>query len=698
MADLEKLNIVIEGQADKAVSALDKLIAKLREVKEAMSDLGASGSIRISIREYTDSQRELEETVRRQRATFADAKKTVKQYYDTLSKLVKTNNDVFLDDGHYYSESGAWDSLASTLNWVRDAYENVKYAKEEISEHQNAELFDYEQEQYRSFAVLLDEVAAKIPMVEAVAKVNEEVSGSLNGVAVEEERTAEQAEEVAEATENMSASLKEAGNSADEAGKKFSFANTKLGKLLQRFKNIATLRLMRWTIRQIVNAAKEGLEILTEWDRTFGNNTSYAAKTVDELSAKWREVKKAVGAALMPLIQIVQPILNWVMDAVINIFNALNQILRSAQGFSTYMKATYISTKATTESAKELKRVLFGFDELNVLNGNGGTGAAGSVSPIEFDETKVASFWSKIGKWLKEFTDSFKTKIKEIWGNITAAWERSKEAWGEVKANLKEIGEKISEWWNTKIATPIKDAWAEVKANFEAIGGWIAKNIELPIKQVTARYYEWLLTKHPKLAKFLGISQDDLNQIKVEIDSITHLDDNSKALLGSSVVEGAASGGMAQYKVKFNTDTTISPDTQRLLNLLKVAQAGLSVNAGGTNIKFNLIGGGIASNILFAHGGDPDMGTLFWAGEAGAEVVANTPSGTGVMNMKQMQDAVSNGNVQVVNAIGAMANAVVGAINSKDTNAYLDGQKITETVLRRANGMARATGQPVLVR
>ena len=68
------------------------------------------------------------------------------------------------------------------------------------------------------------------------------------------------------------------------------------------------------------------------------------------------------------------------------------------------------------------------------------------------------------------------------------------------------------------------------------------------------------------------------------------------------------------------------------------------------------------------------------------------------MNVKQMQDAVSNGNVQVVNAIGAMANRVVGAINSKDTNAYLDGQKITDTVIRRANGMARATGQPVIAR
>jgi hypothetical protein len=92
------------------------------------------------------------------------------------------------------------------------------------------------------------------------------------------------------------------------------------------------------------------------------------------------------------------------------------------------------------------------------------------------------------------------------------------------------------------------------------------------------------------------------------------------------------------------------------------------------------------------------MGSLVWAGEKGAEIVANTPSGTGVMNMKQMQDAVSSGNAQTVNAVYAMANMIVNAINAKDVNSYLDGRLVTDVVARGLNNRTRATGQPAIAR
>ena len=42
----------------------------------------------------------------------------------------------------------------------------------------------------------------------------------------------------------------------------------------------------------------------------------------------------------------------------------------------------------------------------------------------------------------------------------------------------------------------------------------------------------------------------------------------------------------------------------------------------------------------YANGGLPDKGTLFRAGEAGAEIVYNTPSGqSGVVNVQQIQMA-----------------------------------------------------------
>ena len=80
----------------------------------------------------------------------------------------------------------------------------------------------------------------------------------------------------------------------------------------------------------------------------------------------------------------------------------------------------------------------------------------------------------------------------------------------------------------------------------------------------------------------------------------------------------------------------------------------------------------------FASGGMPETGSLFVAGEAGPEIVANMGSRTGVMNVDQMEAAVANGNMGVINAIYGMANAIVKAVESIDTDVTLDGQSLAD--------------------
>lgn len=80
-----------------------------------------------------------------------------------------------------------------------------------------------------------------------------------------------------------------------------------------------------------------------------------------------------------------------------------------------------------------------------------------------------------------------------------------------------------------------------------------------------------------------------------------------------------------------------------------------------------------------ASGGEfTNDGTLFVAGEAGAEVVANLGGKTGVMNVEQMEAAVANGNTNVVNAVYAMANAIVKAVNEIDPDITLDGESLAD--------------------
>lgn len=79
---------------------------------------------------------------------------------------------------------------------------------------------------------------------------------------------------------------------------------------------------------------------------------------------------------------------------------------------------------------------------------------------------------------------------------------------------------------------------------------------------------------------------------------------------------------------------------------------------------------GSLSNIAkFANGGVPQKGSLFYAGEAGAELVANTGGGkSAVMNMQQLQVAITRG------MIAAMSTQSGGASGS--VNLSVDGQSL----------------------
>ena len=80
-----------------------------------------------------------------------------------------------------------------------------------------------------------------------------------------------------------------------------------------------------------------------------------------------------------------------------------------------------------------------------------------------------------------------------------------------------------------------------------------------------------------------------------------------------------------------------------------------------------------------ANGGIFDQGSMIWAGERGAEIVANAAGGkTGVMNVQQMQEAVYEGVYAAVSA------AMRGHSNSGGSvNVYLDGKQITAAVEQR---------------
>ena len=102
-----------------------------------------------------------------------------------------------------------------------------------------------------------------------------------------------------------------------------------------------------------------------------------------------------------------------------------------------------------------------------------------------------------------------------------------------------------------------------------------------------------------------------------------------------------------------------------------IAELGMLVAGIGATVT------ALTSIKAFKNGGLPDKGTMFLAGEAGAEIVYNTPSGqSGVVNVAQIKQAMYQALVEYGRTSGG---------NDRPIIVYLDGEKVYENTTSHAN-------------
>lgn len=98
-----------------------------------------------------------------------------------------------------------------------------------------------------------------------------------------------------------------------------------------------------------------------------------------------------------------------------------------------------------------------------------------------------------------------------------------------------------------------------------------------------------------------------------------------------------------------------------------------------------------------ADGGFVDAGQLFIAQEAGPELVGRIGHRTAVANNDQIvagiAAGVSDANDNVVSAIYAMATQIITAINEKDSNVYMDGERVSARVTQTQTRQSRMYGR-----
>ena len=234
------------------------------------------------------------------------------------------------------------------------------------------------------------------------------------------------AKEATEATEELKEETK-------KAAKSIKMVNGPVSSLAKSFLRIAKMRMIRAILRGIVTALKEGITNLYYYSQAVNNaDTAQAAKTMDSYASALLKVKNSVGAALMPIIQAALPIIQTLTNAIVTALNMFNKFVSAITGHSTWTYAVDSSAQFASNlsgasgAAKELKKTIMGFDELNILNGpsNGG-GGGGSAGNTDYGSMFTT----------EELEPEYLAKIKRQLEPIVNAFEKLQKAWEEFSSS-----------------------------------------------------------------------------------------------------------------------------------------------------------------------------------------------------------------------------------------------------------------------
>lgn len=201
-----------------------------------------------------------------------------------------------------------------------------------------------------------------------------------------------------------------------------------IGKSIGR---IAMYRMVRAAIKGISTAAREGVNNLVRYSAALNSTDAASANaTMSEYATTLLQVKNSVGAAVMPVLTALLPLINTIASAFITAANAINMFFQALQGKTTFTKAKKStvdyakSLNSAAGAAKELQRTILGFDEINKLNDEnkgGGGGISGADFSNMFEESPISEKAKKIAEWTQKIVSKIDEFLKSAYGKLISA-------------------------------------------------------------------------------------------------------------------------------------------------------------------------------------------------------------------------------------------------------------------------------------
>lgn len=547
------------------------------------------------------------------------------------------------------------------------------------------------------------------------------------------------------------ASIKKALEGIQKAGAE---ALKPIGSLIGKIGRIWLYRAIRASLKTISDALREGTSNLYQWSKAqnsiLGNSF---AKSMDSLATSILYFKNSLATVSAPLLETVSRWVDNITPKVISLVEAFSRFAAVLTGSDYVLKATKYNI-AYANSVKAMTRQLMGFDELNVLNKKDTSGDITSYGNLFEEKPLDSSLKEKISQEVLGIGSILSAAPLVLGGILAFSGANVPLGIGLMAIGALTFANTLKADWEylpEKLQVIVAAITEALSLAFIAIGGILVfsgANIPLGLGMLTAGFIGF--------AGLGKLDWDNVStEVKNQIAIISSILSGAMAVIGAILCFTNPTVGIPLLVagiggLMFSSSISDSLDWNALKNILVktfdnignwfkstvlpwlegkkwfkfgkdiisefisgiksmlsdlwgtikgIGSTISSLFSSAVNGVKSLFGGGGLTNLFsglgakkYANGGTPDVGTLFWAGEAGAEVIAQVGGRSTVYNEQQLGSSLAYANEAVVNAILSSASSIMQSIAENKTEVNIGDREIA----RAASRGSKLTGNSLI--
>lgn len=434
----ESLN---QANTNPANRRIQELIDQINKYKATVSGM-ESGKIRFDTGQYEEAVNGLRQ-----------AQEQFKQFKETVSQSPKNMEDVAksiksIGDAAQKCGLGTFSSLLNGIASILPAIETGGMAA-------NAG--------FQSMAVGLEAVQAAIPIIGIILTILTAIINAVRQVAnAVKNETQKIISAVKTVVNKIRSGIAAIINKFKELKKRvresLGFSEKQSGAFAKKLGSIirlGTFMLLRSMFTHLFELVKTGFDNLVIYSKRAGTEFH---KNVNLLYNDLRQLGASLTTAFEPILNVVTPILDYLIQKLVAATNALAQFFSALTGKKFYTKAIKQNkdyADSLDSAAKAAKNLTTGIDELNILSDDkSGSGSNSGADGSGYETDEIADKYKDLAQMIKDAWDEadfydvgrmFGEKLKEALDNIP---------WDGIKASLRKIAKCIATFLNGFLETP----------------------------------------------------------------------------------------------------------------------------------------------------------------------------------------------------------------------------------------------------